>query len=1036
MYDTPLILKFDDIDAGMLLLVGSKAANLGVLTTAGFPVPPGLCVTTEAYRRVTEQAGLEEVLDALAVTAAGETRALNELAGQTRELVLSAPVPADIADAVRRSAHGPVAVRSSATAEDLPHASFAGQQDTYLNVIGADAVLDAVRRCWASLWSDRAVAYRAANGIDHRAVLAAVVIQEMVQSEVAGVMFTANPVTGRRREAVIDASPGLGEAVVSGAVNPDHFVVDTATGRITERRLGDKRLAVRSLPGGGVEHVETGVEGACLTDAQIRALAELGGRVEDHYGSPQDTEWAVDAGGALWLTQSRPITTLFPIPRHARPAGAGSAVAGAGRRTDRAARLRSGPGGPGGSGGHGGPGSSGPAGGEPDGARIYFSFSVAQGIYAPITPMGMSAFRLLSSSAAALLGAPVTDRLDGAPQFAEAAGRMFIDVTGMMRSRVGRVGLPRVLDVMEARSATVLRGLFDDPRFSVTQRSVRPALRRLVKNAIRFRIPARAAQALLKPEKAHRRAERLGVRLRAQLAAPADATALERLDHVERILGTRAVPLLPTVVPGPLAGFAMLGLAYRLLGDRARPGELQTVLRGLPHNVTTEMDLALWHLATRIRTDREAAALLLGTPAAELADRFGDGTLPGVVDRGLKEFLAVYGVRAVAEIDLGVPRWSEDPTHVIGVLANYLRLEDPALSPDALFARGAAEAVLMIKSLSARVGGVRGRIVRFALSRARALAGIRELPKFSMVTILAAMRAELMTIGTGLTTSGFLDSPQDIFFLTMEEVRTALTTAPGGSAPGGSTPTSSGESTPAAPEGSTPAASGESTATSPGGSTPTSSRESTPAAPEGSTPAASGESTPTSSRESTPAAPGGNTPTSSEGSAPATPGESTPAAPGDAATPPYLATLRVLVSERREDAARERRRRHLPRVLLSDGTEPEAVAISAPVDGALTGTPASAGSVTGIARVVLDPVGAHLEPGEILVCPSTDPGWTPLFLTAGGLIMEMGGANSHGAVVAREYGIPAVVGVARATEHIVTGQRITLDGTSGMVITA
>ncbi|MFD8557635.1 PEP/pyruvate-binding domain-containing protein [Streptosporangium canum] len=970
MYDTPLILKFDDIDAGMLPLVGGKAANLGVLTTAGLPVPPGLCVTTEAYRRVTEQAGLEEVLDALAVTAAGETRALNELAGRARELVLAAPVPADIADAVRRSAHGPVAVRSSATAEDLPHASFAGQQDTYLNVIGAAAVLDAVRRCWASLWSDRAVAYRAANGIDHRAVLAAVVIQEMVQSEVAGVMFTANPVTGRRREAVIDASPGLGEAVVSGAVNPDHFVVDTATGRITERRLGDKRLAVRSLPGGGVEHVETGMEGACVTDAQIRALAELGGRVEDHYGSPQDTEWAVDAGGALWLTQSRPITTLFPVPRHARPAGAGSAVAGAGRRTDptarrtdRAAHLRSG--------GHAGPGGSGPVGGEPGGARIYFSFSVAQGIYAPITPMGMSAFRLLSSSAAALLGVPVTDRLDGAPQFAEAAGRMFIDVTGMMRSRVGRMGLPRVLDVMEARSATVLRGLFDDPRFSVTQRSVRPALRRLVKNAIRFRIPARAAQALLKPEKAHRRAERLGVRLRAQLAAPADATALERLDHVERILGTRAVPLLPTVVPGPLAGFAMLGLAYRLLGDRARPGELQTVLRGLPHNVTTEMDLALWHLATRIRADREAVSLLLGTPAAELADRFGDGTLPGVVDRGLKEFLAVYGVRAVAEIDLGVPRWSEDPTHVIGVLANYLRLEDPALSPDALFARGAAEAVLMIKSLSARVGGVRGLIVRFALSRARALAGIRELPKFSMVTILAAMRAELVTIGTGLTTHGLLDSPQDIFFLTMEEVRTALTPTPGKTTP----------------------------------------EQNAPAPSEGRTPAAS--------RQSTPAPSGGSTPT----------------APGDAA-PPYPATLRVLVSERREDAARERRRRHLPRVLLSDGTEPEAVATAAPVDGALTGTPASAGSVTGIARVVLDPVGAHLEPGEILVCPSTDPGWTPLFLTAGGLVMEMGGANSHGAVVAREYGIPAVVGVASATEHIVTGQRITLDGTSGMVITA
>ena len=249
--------------------------------------------------------------------------------------MLSAPVPDDIADAVRQSAHGPVAVRSSATAEDLPHASFAGQQDTYLNVIGADAVLDAVRRCWASLWTDRAVAYRAANGIDHHTVRLAVVIQEMVQSEVAGVMFTANPVTGRRHEAVIDASPGLGEAVVSGAVNPDHFVVDLATGRITERRLGDKRLAVRSLPGGGVEHVEAPMEEACVTDAQIRALAELGREVEDHYGSPQDTEWAIDADGTLWLTQSRPITTLFPIPRHAGPVGPVTRSAPVPRRRER-----------------------------------------------------------------------------------------------------------------------------------------------------------------------------------------------------------------------------------------------------------------------------------------------------------------------------------------------------------------------------------------------------------------------------------------------------------------------------------------------------------------------------------------------------------------------------------------------------------------------------------------------------------------------------------------------------------------------------
>ncbi|MEV0757725.1 PEP/pyruvate-binding domain-containing protein [Streptosporangium sp. NPDC050280] len=939
----PLVLRFDDIGAEMLPLVGGKAANLGVLTAAGLPVPPGLCVTTEAYRRVTERAGLEDVLAALATTSAGDVPALNALAAKARELVLAAPVPGDIASAVRDSATGPVAVRSSATAEDLPHASFAGQQDTYLNVIGADAVLDAVRRCWASLWTDRAVAYRAANGIDHRAVRLAVVIQEMVQSEVAGVMFTANPVTGRRREAVIDASPGLGEAVVSGTVNPDHFVVDTATGEITERRLGDKRLVVRSLAGGGVEQVEVppvnpsslveSTENACVTDAWVRALAELGDRVERHYGAPQDTEWAIDADGVLWLTQSRPITTLYPIPHHAEPSASPSSVAGStGTGTSSANTRETGADGTGAEGAHAeetGALDARPGGVEPEGTRVYFCFSLAQGLYRPITPMGMSAFRLLSSSAMEIVGIPVADPVAGAPVIAESGGRLFFDITGFMRGRVGRVVFPRMLDVMEARSAKVLRGLLDDPRFSITQPSLRPPLRRAVRLASRFRAPQRAVRALFDPASAHRDVELLNARLRRELSAPEGSTPIQRLDHVERVLSHRVFPLMPTIAPAVAVGFGMLGLAAKALGDRARPGELQTVLRGLPHNVTTEMDLALWRVAARIREDREAASLLLGTPAAELTERFRTGSLPGVVQKGLTDFLSVYGVRAVAEIDLGLPRWSEDPTHIIGVLANYLRLEDPALAPDALFATGAAEAALMIKTLSGRAGGLRGRFVRFALGRTRALAGLREMPKYAVVTALAAMRAELLAVGVELAARELLADADDVFFLTFREARGALDTA--------------------------------------------------------------------------------------------SPGEAARPAPAE------------LVARRREEAARELRRRHVPRVLLSDGTEPEAVGVPAPVDGALTGTPASAGTVTGVARVVLDPVGAHLEPGEILVCPSTDPGWTPLFLTAGGLVMEMGGANSHGAVVAREYGIPAVVGVRGATEHIVTGQEITVDGASGVV---
>src|SRR5918996_6174533 len=266
-----LILPLIAIDKGALAVAGGKAANLGELVRAGFPVPAGFCITTAAYALVAADAGLEPTLAALAGTQPEDMARLAELAKEARSCLSDASVP-DVLGRVIAEAYGklgdgapvPVAVRSSATAEDLPQASFAGQQDTYLNVIGVESVLAEVRRCWASLWTDRAVSYRATNGIDPRGVRLALVVQRMVDASVAGVLFTANPVTGKRHQAVIDASPGLGEAVVSGAVNPDHFVADAATGEIVERRLGDKRVAIVARTGGGTERVElaTGEEEA------------------------------------------------------------------------------------------------------------------------------------------------------------------------------------------------------------------------------------------------------------------------------------------------------------------------------------------------------------------------------------------------------------------------------------------------------------------------------------------------------------------------------------------------------------------------------------------------------------------------------------------------------------------------------------------------------------------------------------------------------------------------------------------------------
>ncbi|HET7478350.1 MAG TPA: PEP/pyruvate-binding domain-containing protein, partial [Rubrobacteraceae bacterium] len=342
------IVPFEDLDRTSLPIAGGKAANLGEMIRAGLPVPAGFCATTAAYERVSRDAGLDAILTALSGTPPDDAARLSQLAAEARDRLSAAPIPEDLARSITAAylelgdgTSVPVAVRSSATAEDLPFASFAGQQDTCLNVVGEKAVLDAVRRCWASLWTDRAVSYRATNGIDPHGVRLAVAVQRMVAAEVAGVLFTANPLTGKRRQAVIDASPGLGESVVSGAVNPDHFVVNTTTGEIVERRLGDKQVAIRAAEGEGTQRVElAGQEDlACLSDEQVRALAALGARVEAHYGAPQDTEWAIDAGGGIWLVQARPITTLFPLPANA-PA------------TD-------------------------------DAPRVYFSGSVAQGVYQP-----------------------------------------------------------------------------------------------------------------------------------------------------------------------------------------------------------------------------------------------------------------------------------------------------------------------------------------------------------------------------------------------------------------------------------------------------------------------------------------------------------------------------------------------------------------------------------------------------------------------------------------------------------------------------
>ncbi|HWM03035.1 MAG TPA: PEP/pyruvate-binding domain-containing protein [Actinophytocola sp.] len=808
-----------EVDAGWIGLVGGKAAGLGELIKAGERVPEGFCITTAVHDAVRVSSGM--------------------LSDDLRRQI--------VADYERLGA-GPVAVRSSATAEDLSQASFAGQHDTTLDVIGTEALLDAVRRCWASLSSPRAVAYRESAGIADGPVRMGVVVQRMIDPLAAGVLFTANPITGTRTEMLVDAVAGLGDAVVDGRVNADHYVL---TGR-------------QPVVGAG----------GCLSPAQLEQLRDAGERLQRRAGAPQDVEWAIDRTGTLWLLQSRAITTLFPLPESSRP-----------------------------------------------GPRVYLEVGHMQGMLRPFTPMGMSAMRVATAQWLESVGL-VADAFEGHPGIVDAAGRMYLDFTALVRSRRLRARLPAALLVYGPRVSGAMARVLEDPRFApVPGRPYRLRTALLVAARLVPSLVVGLTGALLRPARARARAFRAAADMQRTHRPQNLCTAADRLRvaaRLQRPYLRSMTTMLPPLYAAILARVAAVGL----LAGVAAESEVNETLRGAPHNVTTEMDLALWRLASAVAGEHRD--LLLHTPPAELAARYHAGELP---EFGLGEFLRRYGHRGAAEVDVGVPRWAEDPTPVFAALAGYLRVADPDQAPDRRFARAAEEAEAKIEELvrRARTRPVRARMAGFFLRRSRQLAGLRELPKFAWLHAFTEMRRELLAAGAELAGNGLLERAEDIMFLDLREALAA--------------------------------------------------------------------------------------------------------ANGD--------DMRELVAARRAGYQRELRRRSVPGLLLSDGTIPEALTPRGPItNGTLVGMAAAPGTATGRARVIHDPASAHVEPGEILVAPTTDPGWTPLFLTAGGLVTETGSPMAHGPTVAREYGIPAVICVRDATQLITTGQLITVDGATGTVVLA
>ncbi len=879
------------LDAEISLEVGGgKAANLARLVRAGFSVPPGFVVTTPAYRQVVSANGFGDWLLTSARSARIEEPASLEAASAAiHARFASAMLAPELVDGIRAAyaalGGAPVAVRSSATTEDLPDLSFAGQQDTLLNVVGDDALMCAVVQCWSSLWTARAIGYRARNGIAHEDAALAVIVQQMVASDVSGVLFTANPLTGKRSETVIEATFGLGEALVSGRVEPDRYVVDVPAGRVVERRTGAKALSIRARAEGGTFEAQENAAGrATLTESAALELAGLGERVATLFDVPQDIEWA-QAGGRFHLLQARPITSLFALP-------------------------------------DGLPGNE---------LRVLLSVGAFQGMLDPITPVGQDAFSVALPRALASVGGPFAR--GRARPFLVAGERIFLDVTPMVHRPRIRVLVRSALRAIEPATGEALDQVLAE--FTPAPVKLTPWLRasslRLV--VLLSRALGNITYNLLWPDRGRARIQR---RLAAVVEAFEQRSALsqnlaERVALLEEVFRGVLRSWMPLLLPGFGTGLANLRLLH-FLGSKLPDGERRVLelTRGLPHNVTTEMDLALWGVARAIRCDASVVAFFGTADASTLAHESIAGRLPPVAQAPIDGFLRKYGMRGTGEIDLGRPRWRDDPTALMQVLQSYLRIDDDDQAPDAVFRRGAEAAERILASLiadarRARFGWLKAFVMKRAAIRVRALAGLRESPKFTIIRMFGAVRSALLVSGGELATRGIFDSPDEIFFLHLDELSAIA-----------------------------------------GGET----------------------------RE-----------------------------------------WRSVVRERRRAYASEMRRVRVPRILLSDGRAFFGGAGGgAPATSAtLAGTPVSPGVCDGLVRVVFDPSHAQLAPGEILVCRGTDPAWTPLFLAAAGLVTEVGGLITHGSVVAREYGIPAVVGVHDATTRLRTGTRVRVDGTNGRI---
>ncbi|MGB0385564.1 MAG: PEP/pyruvate-binding domain-containing protein [Ardenticatenaceae bacterium] len=843
---------------------GGKGANLGEMTTAGFPVPGGFVLTTAAYDAFVGEHGLQQQIVALASTVSADNPQSSEKASeQIKRLFLGGEIPTDIAEtllgAYTEMNESAVAVRSSATAEDLPDASFAGQQETYLNVQDKGTLLEAVKHCWASLWTARAITYRIKQGIEPAEVSLAVVVQKQIGSEVSGVAFSLNPNNNDYDEAVINSNFGLGESIVSGQVTPDNFVVNKVTHQIIEKQLASKDYVLVSKAGGGMQ--ETTLDdpkAASLTDAQVIALTKLVTQVESYYKLPMDIEWAY-ADGELYLLQARPITTYVPLPEIMMT--------------------------------------------EP-GAEKYLYLDIivlTQGFQDSLSVMGNEIWGKMIEAVKGDQGMFDAGMGGGVLNI---EGRQYLHLSNLMKGLGMRVA-SSAIQSYDTPTRNIINALdLNDYMPAETPEPMRGLKWRTAKSIGRL-IPS-GISGLFNPHKAEEKYKSLfakDVAMSKQLAVqeiPFSVLVEQLLDRFGQQMGT----IMGVIGPAMLARTRLSRLFKKDDVDDLLVA-LQIDLNGNP---TSEMGHLMFAL-TKFPAVQET------TTGEEFARKLANKEFSAEFHKAYDDYMDRFGCRGIREIDIATER----PYENVPGFFNQLKAMDIHSDMLAKVAQRRQDAYDKLLALATQKGKVKHFKNQVALQNNM---GYREMPKYFFIVTLDLMRQRALHLGEQFVAQGRLDEAKQVFDLNVSQLTQAQ-------------------------------------------------------------------------RNST-------------------------------------LDLRAIIAENLAPRTKQAQVQNWPRIINSRGRIMRAKREPAK-EGELVGDPIAPGVVRGIANVLHAPYEKPLNKGEILVTRATDPGWTPLFMNASGVVLEIGGALQHGAVIAREYGLPCVSGVESAVMNIPDGAMIEVDGSNGIV---